>query len=103
MTFQEELNLSEVEEKFWEASKDITKTKRRIKSVLIAKLLFVISLCAFAFLTRSYLFVLGIALLHVILTLYEAIGYGNGVIVYKTLIQKLIMYIEKKPDIRGEA
>jgi hypothetical protein len=36
MTFQEELNLSEVEEKFCEASKDISKTKRRIKSVLIA-------------------------------------------------------------------
>jgi hypothetical protein len=96
MNFKDEMNLSEIEEKFLNATKDISMTKARIKIIFISSFLFIAALCIFGFITQSYLAVLIISLLYILLTLYEKVAHGNGVIIYKSIIQKLYGYIENQ-------
>ena len=65
-------------------------TRRRMRQVLVSAAVFAALLVAVAWYSRSLPMVLGVALLYIILTTWEKLAYGRGVLSYKAIISKLV-------------
>ncbi len=90
-----ELDLTELERRFLEGSSNLDKTHVRIRQVIFAGTLFGVLLVIAAWLFRSLELVLGVALVYLVITCWEKAAYGRGVLVYKSLVQKLASRIEQ--------
>lgn len=84
------LGLTETESRILKRSSDLELTRRRMRQVLFAAVLFAALLVAMAWFTHSLPLVLGVALLYVAVTTWEKLAYGRGVLSYKAIINKLI-------------
>ncbi len=74
-------------------------TRRRIRSVILWASLFAVALVAFYFLTRSAPALLLIALLYIAITTVEKVLYGRAVLVYKSVVTKLLARVK---ELEGE-
>ncbi len=89
------LGLSEVERKVLAGCRDEALTRRRMRQVILAASIFVVLLVVVAWFSRSWLFVLGIALLYIAITTWEKLAYGRAVLLYKSIIRKLVARLEE--------
>ena len=71
-------------------SANVAITKNRIIQIYFFSSLFALSLAAMTLLTGSLYGVLAIALLYIAFTTVEKVLYGRGVLLYKSIIQKLL-------------
>ena len=84
------LGLTDTESLILKRCSDAEATRRRMRGVLLAAGLFVALLVAVAWLSRSLALVLGVALLYIVITTWEKLAYGRGVLSYKAIIGKLV-------------
>ena len=84
------LGLTETESRILKRCSDAELTRRRMRQVLLAAGVFAVLLLAMAWYTRSLPLVLGIALVYIVVTTWEKLGYGRGVLAYKSIISKLV-------------
>ena len=84
------LGLTENESRILKRCSDVELTRRRMRQVLLAATIFAALLVALAWYSRSLSVVLGIALLYIVLTTWEKLAYGRGVLSYKAIIGKLV-------------
>ena len=84
------LGLTETESRFLKRCSDAETTRRRMRQVLAAAILFAALLAAMAWYTRSLAMVLAVALLYIAMTTWEKLAYGRGVLTYKSLVSKLV-------------
>ena len=83
------LRLTEQEVDVLKRCADLEITKRGIQSILIIGSMSCISLVMVGSLLKSWLFVMALALLYMVITVWEKISYGKAVLLYKSLVQKL--------------
>ena len=84
------LGLTETESRFLKRCSDVEVTRRRMRQVLAAAILFAALLVAMAWYARSLAMVLGVALLYIAVTTWEKLAYGRGVLTYKAIVTKLV-------------
>ena len=84
------LGLTETESRILKRCADADVTRRRMRQVLAAAILFAALLVAMAWYSRSLAMVLGVALLYIAVTTWEKLAYGRGVLTYKAIITKLV-------------
>jgi len=91
----EKMELTAIEAQILERSANLDITRRRRIMVLISAGLYGFVLIAFASLTQSWQYVLAVSLAYIAITCFEKVAYANGVLVYKSVIQKLCIRIEE--------
>ena len=91
----DQIALTAIEKRIMDNSHDIAKTKRRIKTVIIAGLMSLALTCYVAFVLKSSGILALMLIVYLIVTMIEKVGYGNAVIIYKGLIQKLRARIDE--------
>lgn len=80
--------------KILERSTDFSITKRRIKMIIISALILIIVVLYLSFRISSK--TIGVVFaIYVIITAFEKVGYGNAVLNYKSIIQKLVNRIKE--------
>ena len=84
------LGLTETESRFLKRCSDAEVTRRRMRQVLVAACIFAALLLVMAWYTRSLPLVLGVALVYIVVTTWEKLSYGRGVLAYKSIITKLV-------------
>ena len=84
------LGLTETESQVLKRSADAEVTRRRMRQVLAAAVLFAALLAAMAWYTRSLAMVVAVSLLYIAVTTWEKLAYGRGVLTYKAIISKLV-------------
>lgn len=92
---KDQLGLTEVEKLFLERSYDSAITRRRIRQVVLAASFFAALLLTLAWLSKSWALVLLTALVYLVITVWEKVAYGRGVLVYKSVICKLARRVEE--------
>jgi hypothetical protein len=83
------LELSPLERSFLERSEDTSVTKRRNRLALVTGGFLIASFCVAALVSQSLVFVVVVAVVYMFASIFERVAYGNAVLVYKRLIQKL--------------
>ncbi len=84
------LGLTETESRILKRCAHAEVTRRRMRQVLIAATVFVALLVAVAWYSRSLPLVLGVSLLYIVVTTWEKLAYGRGVLSYKAIVTKLV-------------
>ena len=84
------LGLTEIESRILKRCSDAEVTRRRMGQVLVVATVFAALLIAVAWYSRSLPLVLAIALLYIVVTTWEKLSYGRGVLSYKAIITKLV-------------
>ena len=84
------LGLTETETRMLKRCTDSGVTRRRMRQVLVSATVFAALLIALAWYSRSLPLVLGVALLYIVVTTWEKLAYGRGVLSYKAIISKLV-------------
>ena len=97
------IELSPLESRFLAAAADPKVTRRRIRLVIFFGLIAAGGVVLLAASGESIQLVAGLAVAYVLITLYEKVAYGNGVLVYKALIRKLVTRIEELESQQGRA
>ncbi len=92
---ERQLGLSDVESRFLAGCRDERLTRRRMRQVLFAASVFAALLVIVTWFTRSWLGVLLIALLYIAITTWEKLSYGRGVLVYKSVVRKLVQRLDE--------
>lgn len=92
------LGLTELESRFLKRCSDSEVTRRRMVQVVIAAAIFAVLLVAMAWYTRSLASVLGVALLYIAVTTWEKLAYGRGVLIYKSIVTKLVRRLGELDD-----
>lgn len=95
------LDLSPLEQQILDRSDKPETTRRRRTLVIASGLGAAAGLTAMALVKRSWVFVLGIALLYIAITIWKKVAYANAVLAYKSLIQKLKNRIEEQNPKEG--
>ena len=83
------LDLTPLEQRILDRSGKPEITRQRRTIVVASGLSFAAVLIVMALVKRSWQFVLAIALLYIVITVWEKVAYANAVLAYKGLIQKL--------------
>jgi hypothetical protein len=83
------LELSPLERSFLERSGDTSVTKRRNRMALVTGGVLIASFCVAALMSQSLVLVIVVSITYMLASIFERVAYGNAVIVYKRLIQKL--------------
>ncbi len=96
----DQIELTEVEKRFLVGSSDTAVTGRRIRLVLVAAAVYVFLLVAVALFLKSWLMILIVSLVYIGVTVWEKLAYGRGVLVYKSIIQKLVRRVEKLEEVQ---
>ena len=84
------LGLTDTESIILKRCSDAEVTRRRMRQVLVSAAVFAALLIAVAWYSRSLPLVLGVALLYIVITTWEKLAYGRGVLSYKAIISKLV-------------
>lgn len=84
------LGLTETESRILKGCGDPELTRRRMRQVLVAAVVFAVLLITAGWLGRSLPVVLAVALLYIGITTWEKLAYGRGVLAYKSIITKLV-------------
>lgn len=84
------LGLTDTESRFLKRCSDSEVTRRRMRQVLAAAVLFAALLVAMAWYSRSLAMVLAVSLLYIAVTTWEKLAYGRGVLTYKAIVGKLV-------------
>ena len=84
------LGLTETESRILKRCTDAEATRRRMRQVLVSATVFAALLVAMAWYSRSLALVLGVAVLYIVVTTWEKLAYGRGVLSYKAIITKLV-------------
>jgi len=84
------LGLTGIESQILKRCSDAEVPRRRMRQVLLVATGFAGLLVAVAWYARSLPLVLGIALLYILITTWEKLAYGRGVLSYKAIITKLV-------------
>lgn len=88
------LELSPLERSFLDRSGDTSVTKRRNRMAMVTGGILIASFCVAALVSQSLVLVLVVSVVYMLASIFERIAYGNAVIVYKRLIQKLSRRVE---------
>lgn len=78
-------------------------SRRRIRQVILLALLFGALLLVVGLLLRSWPFLLAVGLLYVGITAFEKVAYGRAVLLYKSLVRKLVKRVEELEESAGSA
>ncbi len=84
------LGLTETESRILKRCSDAEVTRRRMRQVLVSAIVFGGLLVGVAWYLRSLPLVLGVALIYIVITTWEKLAYGRGVMSYKAIITKLV-------------
>ncbi len=91
----DDLEFTPTEEKFFKACYAPAVTRRRQRRVLMAGLVALISPAVIGFRSQSWPWVAGLMMSYVVLTIWEKNAYGNGVLVYKSVVRKIQSRLEE--------
>jgi hypothetical protein len=97
----EDLDLTVVEKHFLEASFDSTVTRRRQRRALLFGLVTLLTPIVVGRATQSWVLVAATMMLYVAISIWEKNAYGNGVLVYKSVIRKLHARLEDSESERA--
>lgn len=84
------LGLTGTESRILKRCSDSEVTRRRMRQVLFVASVFAALLAAVAWYSRSLPLVLALALVYIVMTTWEKLAYGRGVLSYKAIITKLV-------------
>ncbi len=101
VTDRREPGLTELERRFLAGCSDEALTRRRMRWVVLMAAVFGLLLVAAAWASRSWQMVLAVSLLYLLITVWEKLGYGRGVLIYKSLVRKLAARVEQLEAERG--
>ncbi len=85
----DDLQFTVLERLLLERSTDLAATRRRLQLVVASGLLLLVALVVASALVRSWELLLLFAVVYVLATTWERVGYARTILVYKGLIQKL--------------
>ncbi len=92
---EERMGLDELERRFLAGCADQGLTRRRMRAVVVMAAVFGVLLIGAAWISRSWQVVLAVSLLYLLITVWEKLGYGRGVLVYKAVVRKLVARVEQ--------
>ena len=69
---------------------DLKRTKSRIINVTVFGAVVIIFMCYMGFVRKDFFMLSILSLVYVVITIFEKVNYGFGVIAYKKVIQKII-------------
>ncbi len=96
------LELSPLERSFLQRSADTAVTKRRNRMALVTGGILIASFTVAAMVTQSLVLIIVVAIAYMLASIVERVAYGNAVIIYKLLIQRLERRIaELEKEISG--
>lgn len=98
---EERMGLDELERRFLAGCADQGLTRRRMRAVVVMAAVFGVLLIGAAWISRSWQVVLAVSLLYLLITVWEKLGYGRGVLIYKSLVRKLAARVEQLEAERG--
>ena len=102
---EERLGLNGEEAEVLRRSADTGVTRQRIRQVIFFASLFAILLLVVGILLRSWPLLLAVSLLYVGITAFEKVAYGRAVLLYKSVIRKLVKRVEaleERPGTTGD-
>ena len=76
-------------------------TRRRIRQVVVFASLFFVLLLVVGVLLRSWPLLLTVSLLYVGISALEKVAYGRAVLLYKSLVRKLVKRVEELEERAG--
>jgi len=88
-------DLTPLERQILKQSSDLDVTRRHRTTIIVSAVIAATLLCLVAYGTKSWRFVLIVSLIYVGVTLFEKVAYANAVIAYKSLIQRLWVWIDE--------
>ena len=100
---EERLGLNGEEAEVLRRSADSGVTRQRIRQVVVFASLFAVLLLAVGLLLRSWPLLLTVGLLYVGITALEKVAYGRAVLLYKSVIRKLVKRVEELEERSGAA
>ena len=84
-----------IEDRFFRACLDPVATRRRQRQILVFGTPALICPLAVGYFTQSWAWVAGLAMIYIAITIWEKNAYGNGVLVYKSVVRKLQARLEQ--------
>ena len=80
---------------------DTAATHRRIRSVIVMATLFALTLTLMSLLVESPIPVLCVAVIYISITTFEKVSYGHAVLLYKSVISKLVKRVAELEEIEN--
>lgn len=95
----EDLDLGPIQKKILEQSFNLDDTQRRKKVVMRIEAIGAVLFSVAAFVIQSWWVITGVALIYILVTIFEKATYSDAILEYKCLIQKMKKRIE---ELEGE-